>query len=137
VVYGAPALDHADHCGGVPAALPTARLRATTAAWHRVAAGDLLRWLDERWLWLKPRAVPILVAFAAMLAMLDAVKHLAIYARGDDVIQLPPAHYCAGYRDASSREHARPLLVIEAKGSSARQVDAPARHPVSAPRDRD
>jgi hypothetical protein len=115
-------------------ALPTATLRATTAAWHRVAAGDLQRWIGERWSWLRPRTVPIIVAFAAMLAMMDAVKRLTIYARGDDVVQLPAAHNCVAHRAASPREHTRPLLMIEGAGSVAGAPLAE-QYPFRSPRD--
>lgn len=106
-------LDH--EAGGIPSPLPTATLRTTAVAWHRVAAGDLQRWMTERWLWLRPRSVPIIVAFAAMLAMVDAVKHLAIYARGDDVVRIdaprPLPYRHIGSAETTARERVRPLYV--------------------------
>jgi len=58
-----------------PADLPTAILRSRASeARHRVIAGHLYRWLALRWSWLRPRTVPLIVAFAGMLALLGATK---------------------------------------------------------------
>lgn len=71
-----------------PADLPTATLRSrASAARHRVIAADLLGWLATRWRWLRPRTVPLLVAFVGMLAVLGATKYLTAYAGGDPQIR--------------------------------------------------
>jgi len=56
-----------------------------------VIAADLAGWLATRWSWLKPRTVPLLVAFAGMLAILGATKYLSTFAIGDDSRVHPPA----------------------------------------------
>jgi hypothetical protein len=71
-----------------PADLPTATLRSrANAARHRVIAADLAGWLATRWRWLRPRTVPLLVAFIGMLAVLGATKYLTAYAGGDQEIR--------------------------------------------------
>jgi hypothetical protein len=66
---------------GLPAELPTATLLPGAAhARHRVIGGHLRHWFDDRWAWLRPRAVPMIVAFAGMLAVLGTTKYLASYA---------------------------------------------------------
>jgi hypothetical protein len=119
-VPSAASIDDAmlDHGGGAPAPLPIATLRPTTQAWHQLAVGDLQRWLGERWLWLRPRSVPILVAFAAMLAMLDAAKHLAIYAHCDHVVRIEAARPMPRYVGTDDLRP-RPLLVPSTSSRSA------------------
>jgi hypothetical protein len=69
---------------GPPAELPLATLRPTVAAgWCRRLLGDLDRSLARRLAWLRPRVVPLIVAFAGMLAMLAAVKYAALWARSE------------------------------------------------------
>jgi hypothetical protein len=77
---------------GPPAELPLATLRPTVAAaWFRRLLGDLYRsisrsisrGLSRRLAWLRPRVVPLIVAFASMLAMLAAVKYAALWARSE------------------------------------------------------
>jgi hypothetical protein len=66
---------------GVPAELPIATLRSDARqARHRVIGGHLRHWLDDRWSWLRPRTVPMIVAFAGMLAVLGSTKYLSTYA---------------------------------------------------------
>lgn len=70
--------------------LPTATLRPPASeARHRVIAGHFYRWLALRWSWLRPRTVPIIVAFFGMLAILGATKYLSAYARGDLMLDAP------------------------------------------------
>lgn len=80
----APATD----CAVVPVALPVATLHAASQVRHRLLAGALQRWLVERWLWLRPRSVPMLVAFAAMLAMIGAMKQWAAYVGCDEAARV-------------------------------------------------
>jgi hypothetical protein len=54
-----------------PQPLPEARLVKTTLA------GDAHSWLTERATWLRPRAIPMLVAFGGMLAVLASVNYLS------------------------------------------------------------
>lgn len=69
---------------GAHAELPTAMLLTSASQpRHRVLAGHLHHWLADRWTWLRPRTVPMIVAFAGMLAVLGTVKYLAVYSRGD------------------------------------------------------
>lgn len=71
-----------------PADLPTATLRSrASAARHRVIAADLASWFATRWRWLRPRTVPLLVAFVGMLGVLGATKYLTAYAGGDQTIR--------------------------------------------------
>jgi hypothetical protein len=57
--------------------LPTATvLRAPRTGMAR-AIGGLTRWIDERWTWLRPRTVPVLVALVGMFAVLNAVNYLS------------------------------------------------------------
>jgi len=61
--------------------LPRATLVATTAM------GRLRAWLFERWRWLSPRAVPVMVAAVGMILVLISADYLAHF-HGD-----PGAHY--------------------------------------------
>jgi hypothetical protein len=57
-----------------PAELPVATLRP-----HETGAQLLLdarRWLAARWRWLRPRAIPVAVAFAGMLGVLASANYL-------------------------------------------------------------
>jgi hypothetical protein len=66
---------------GFPAELPTATLLADShEARHRVIGGHLRHWLDDRWVWLRPRTVPMIVAFLGMIAVLGSTRYLSSYA---------------------------------------------------------
>ena len=69
---------------GAPAELPIATVLSSGS---QVLAGDLQRWLVERWAWLRPRTIPLVVAGVAMVMMLGAMDHLT-YAPAAD----PRAH---------------------------------------------
>ena len=66
--------------------------------------GHLRHWLDDRWAWLRPRTVPMIVAFAGMLAVLGTTKYLTSYAIApthsaalidrDGAPELPKARNC-------------------------------------------
>jgi hypothetical protein len=75
---------------GTPAGLPTATLHAVAhQSRQRLLLGDFQRWLFDRWAWLRPRSIPLLVACAAlpgMLALADAIKHPD--SRGRDDLRL-------------------------------------------------
>jgi hypothetical protein len=99
---------------GFPAELPIATLLPGAAhARHRVIGGHLRHWLDDRWAWLRPRTVPMIVAFAGMVAVLGSTKYLSSFASapmhaaslGDagGAPALPRGHSCwdARHRDAS------------------------------------
>jgi hypothetical protein len=63
-----------------PAALPVATLRpAGTAPRHEVASLHVLHWLASALRWARPRAVPLVVAFVGMLAVLGATKYLLAF----------------------------------------------------------
>jgi len=54
-----------------PGPLPVATLRNRGA---RYWAGD---WLAERWAWLRPRSIPLVVAFLGMIGMLASMRYLS------------------------------------------------------------
>lgn len=57
--------------------LPTATiLRAPHSGLAR-ALGGFARWLQDRWSFVRPRAVPAIVALVGMFAVLNAVNYLA------------------------------------------------------------
>ena len=61
-----------------PPEFPIATARAMQPRARLVAMlADLERWLDARWLWLKPRAVPCAVAGLGMMAVLASADYLA------------------------------------------------------------
>jgi hypothetical protein len=69
---------------GSPAALPTARVRPSTPqARHRMISGHIQQWLAQRWSWLRPRTVPMIVAFVGMLGVLGATKYLPAWSYVD------------------------------------------------------
>ena len=75
---------------GPPAELPLATLRSTgSVAWCRRLLGDLdprravSLALARHVAWLRPRAVPLIVAFAGMVATIAAVKYAALSARSE------------------------------------------------------
>jgi hypothetical protein len=57
-----------------PAELPVATLRPHDAGAQLLL--DVRGWLASRWQWLKPRAIPVAVAFAGMLAVLASAHYL-------------------------------------------------------------
>jgi hypothetical protein len=57
-----------------PAELPVATLRPRDTAAQLLL--DLRGWLDSKWRWLKPRSIPVAVAFAGMLAVLASAAYL-------------------------------------------------------------
>ena len=79
---GAPGCNNIDMLfDGFPAELPTATLLSDShQARHRVIGGHLRHWLADRWVWLRPRTVPMIVAFLGMLAVLGSTKYLSSYA---------------------------------------------------------
>jgi hypothetical protein len=73
-----------------PAELPVATLRPRDSASQLLL--DARGWLAARWQWLRPRAIPVAVAFAGMIGVLVAASYLRDLAhnppeRGDQ----PPA----------------------------------------------
>jgi hypothetical protein len=92
-----------------PADLPTATLRSRASeARHRVLAADLHGWLASRWRWVRPRTVPLLVAFAGMLAILGATKYLLVYAYNDDLRLRAPVGLTNSSGDVASSDPALP-----------------------------
>jgi hypothetical protein len=68
---------------GLPAELPTATLVPTAAHdRHRAIGGRIRQWFDDRWAWIRPRTVPLIAAFAGMIAVLGTTKYLSSYACG-------------------------------------------------------
>lgn len=66
---------------GLPAELPTATLVPTAAHDRQRAIGGRIRqWFDDRWAWIRPRTVPLIAAFAGMIAVLGTTKYLSTYA---------------------------------------------------------
>ncbi|MDQ3296396.1 MAG: hypothetical protein M3619_07425 [Myxococcota bacterium] len=62
-----------------PAELPVATLVPREPS-VRLAV-DLRAWLVARWRWFRPRTVPMIVAFAGMLAVMGAANYLRNFAR--------------------------------------------------------
>jgi hypothetical protein len=62
-----------------PKEFPVATLLPRAPRAHAVVIlGDLRRWLAQRWLWLRPRSLPVLFAAAGALAAVlswDAIAH--------------------------------------------------------------
>jgi hypothetical protein len=74
---------------GPPAELPSATLRPSVPrARRRRILVDLDLWMSARWTWVRPRAVPLLVAFAGLFATLGVVKAVGVRAHGEP-LQLP------------------------------------------------
>lgn len=69
-------------------------LSGASHARHRVLGGHLRHWLHDRWTWLRPRTVPMIVAFFGMLAVLGSTKYLSTFAAS------PPPR--AGLYDSSA-----------------------------------
>ena len=86
---------------GLPAELPTATLVPTAAHdRHRAIGGRIRQWFDDRWTWIRPRTVPLIAAFAGMIAVLGTTKYLSTYASGPR----GAVHYrVATYGDAPPR----------------------------------
>lgn len=57
--------------------LPVATVRRDGASNVDVFLGDLWRWFSARWRWLRPRTIPVTVAFLGMLGVLQAVSYLS------------------------------------------------------------
>jgi hypothetical protein len=61
-----------------PAEFPVATLRPRdTRTWAGVALGDLRRWLFARWTWLRPRAVPVIVAALGATLVIASAEYLS------------------------------------------------------------
>jgi len=54
-----------------------------------VLTGALHRWVAHRWMWVKPRAIPLIVAFMGLLGVLNARHYLLQLARGPAPIESP------------------------------------------------
>jgi hypothetical protein len=66
---------------GLPAELPTATLLPTAAHdRHRAIGGRIRQWFDDRWTWIRPRTVPLIAAFAGMIAVVGTTRYLSTYA---------------------------------------------------------
>jgi len=66
---------------GPPAELPTAKLLPSGLPTGRQIIGEIDRWLDRRWAWIAPRAIPLLVATLGLVATLASVKYAGLWAR--------------------------------------------------------
>ena len=75
-----------------PGELPIATIRPRASrARAQVIAGDLRRWFGARWLWFRPRTVPVIVAFVGMLAVIGAGRYLSRLAQQrPDRLAAPP-----------------------------------------------
>ena len=63
-------LDLSSTCDGGPIDLPTATVRPSRAHGRYLGVRqDLRDWLRHRWVWLRPRTIPLLVALASLFAM--------------------------------------------------------------------
>lgn len=88
---------------GSRAELPIAQLRPSASqARHRVIRGYLQQWVTDRWSWVRPRAVPLIVAFVGMLGVLGATKYLPVYA----YVEQPPQRAWRSVHEPVTAEHA-------------------------------
>lgn len=88
---------------GSRAELPIAQLRSSaTQAWHRVIRRYLQQWFTDRWSWVRPRAVPLIVAFVGMLGVLGATKYLPVYA----YVEQPSQRVWCSVHEPVTAEHA-------------------------------
>lgn len=111
-----------------PADLPTATLRSRASeARHRVIAADLHGWLAHRWCWVRPRTVPLIVAFVGMLAVLGATKYLSVYAYNDDLRLRAPAGLTNFGGDVASSDPALPNAAPQPQSRADGHTVAPAR----------
>jgi hypothetical protein len=112
----------------LPAELPIATLLSDAhQARHRVIGGHLRHWLDERWTWLRPRTVPMIVAFVGMLAVLGSTKYLSTYAgsaphrsltvSGDDSTP-QPRRDCLGRAAARDRNSPGHIHIVPVRPGS-------------------
>ena len=70
-----------------PFEFPTATLVPHDGGAHAQAiAGEFLRWLAMKWSWLRPRAVPVMVAALGLLAVLESADYLRH-------VKAAPPHY--------------------------------------------
>lgn len=61
-----------------PSEFPIATLRPREPRGQALAAlGAAQRWLVARWTWLKPRAVPVVVAALGMIFMIESASYLS------------------------------------------------------------
>jgi hypothetical protein len=95
-----------------PSELPQATLRTRGAA---SVVGDTGAWLRERGAWIKPRAVPLVFAFAALIGSLASVEYLSNLAspRVAEVPQLMPTLRVESGPpgDDAVRDDVRPTIV--------------------------
>jgi hypothetical protein len=61
-----------------PAELPIATLRPRESGAQ--LSIDVRNWFAARWRWLRPRTIPVLVAFAGMIAVLASASYLRSFA---------------------------------------------------------
>jgi hypothetical protein len=92
----------------LPAELPTATLVPTAAHdRHRAIGGRIRQWFDDRWAWIRPRTVPLIAAFAGMIAVIGTTKYLSTYACG-------PRRGAVTYRVATD-DDAPPSRMLKAR----------------------
>lgn len=90
---------------GLPKELPTATLLPSAAHDRQRAIGGRIRqWFEDRWAWIRPRTVPLIAAFAGMIAVLGTTKYLSTYA-------------CAPYRSAVTYDGAPPTHALEVRAA--------------------
>jgi len=57
--------------------LPVATVRRTSRGKVELVAEGVAHWIAARWQWLRPRRIPVAVAFIGMLAVIQSVSYLA------------------------------------------------------------
>lgn len=60
-----------------PGELPVATVRRTSRTKVELLAEGLAQWFVARWQWLRPRTIPVTVAFVGMLAVIQSVNYLS------------------------------------------------------------
>ena len=72
--------------------LPSATLLPNTAQGrHRVLSSSFQRWCEQRWMWVRPRMIPLIVAFLGFVGVMNARRYLLALARGPDAPIVAPA----------------------------------------------
>lgn len=85
-----------------PEELPVATLQARSSRTRFLIA--VQQWFQARWQWFRPRTIPVLVAFAGMLAILESAAYLRKLAR-ETPEQLEYQH--RGHRHGHARQVAK------------------------------
>jgi hypothetical protein len=88
------------------AKLPVAMLLPRrTPGGSRELTGWLHRWCVQRWGWIQPRLIPLIVAFVGLIGVLNARRYLLELARGPAVVCAEPAERVMPEHHAAEPAH--------------------------------